>query len=78
MMIEAKVRLSDMKDIEKLCAAAVEQPFDIDIVLGNYIIDAKSIMGIFSLDRSAPLGLQIHAEQSQASAFLHAISSLIA
>ena len=33
---------------------------DFDLVSARYVIDAKSIMGIFSLDISAPLRLDIH------------------
>ena len=36
--------------------------FDYDLVSGRYVIDAKSIMGIFSLDLSKPIDLNIHAE----------------
>ena len=35
---------------------------DFDLVSGRYVIDAKSIMGIFSLDLSKPIELNIHAE----------------
>ncbi|HIV17395.1 MAG TPA: HPr family phosphocarrier protein, partial [Candidatus Alectryocaccobium stercorigallinarum] len=35
---------------------------DFDLVSGRYVIDAKSIMGIFSLDLSNPIDLNIHAE----------------
>lgn len=35
---------------------------DFDLVSGRYVIDAKSIMGIFSLDLSKPIALNIHAE----------------
>lgn len=34
---------------------------DFDLVSGRYVIDAKSIMGIFSLDLSKPIELNIHA-----------------
>ena len=33
-------------------------------VSGRYVIDAKSIMGIFSLDLSKPIDLSIHAEDN--------------
>lgn len=36
--------------------------FDFDLVSGRYVIDAKSIMGIFSLDLSKPIDLNIHAD----------------
>ena len=34
---------------------------DFDLISGRYVIDAKSIMGIFSLDLSKPIELNIHA-----------------
>ena len=37
---------------------------DFDLVSGRYVIDAKSIMGIFSLDLSKPINLNIHAEET--------------
>ncbi|MCR4696337.1 MAG: HPr family phosphocarrier protein [Lachnospiraceae bacterium] len=36
--------------------------YDFDLVSGRYVIDAKSIMGIFSLDLSKNIELNIHAE----------------
>ena len=36
--------------------------YDFDLVSGRYVIDAKSIMGIFSLDLSKPIDLNIHAD----------------
>ena len=40
--------------------------YDIDLVSGRYAIDAKSIMGIFSLDLSKPIKLQAHTEDPEA------------
>lgn len=37
---------------------------DFDLVSGRYVIDAKSIMGIFSLDLSKPIDLSIHGEEN--------------
>ena len=36
--------------------------YDFDLVSGRYVVDAKSIMGIFSLDLSKPIELNIHTE----------------
>lgn len=36
---------------------------DFDLISGRYVIDAKSIMGIFSLDLSKPVDLVIHSDQ---------------
>ena len=38
---------------------------DFDLVSGRYVIDAKSIMGIFSLDLSKPIELNIHSEGNE-------------
>ena len=38
--------------------------YDLDLVSGRYVIDAKSIMGIFSLDLSRPIELSIHADDN--------------
>jgi phosphotransferase system HPr-like phosphotransfer protein len=38
--------------------------YDFDLVSGRYVIDAKSIMGIFSLDLSKPIELNIHEEEN--------------
>ena len=40
------------------------EDYDFDLVSGRYVIDAKSIMGIFSLDLSKPIDLNIHAEDN--------------
>ena len=37
--------------------------YDFDLVSGRYVIDAKSIMGIFSLDITKPIDLNIHASE---------------
>ena len=37
---------------------------DFDLVSGRYVIDAKSIMGIFSLDLSKPIDLNIHDDEN--------------
>ena len=37
---------------------------DFDLVSGRYVIDAKSIMGIFSLDLSKPIDLNVHADDN--------------
>ncbi len=49
---------------------------DFDLVSGRYVIDAKSIMGIFSLDLSKPINLNIHAD-SEVEAILGVLSPYI-
>ncbi|NLY44113.1 MAG: HPr family phosphocarrier protein, partial [Clostridiaceae bacterium] len=40
--------------------------FDVDLSSGRYVVDAKSIMGIFSLDLSKPIKVQVHSDDCDA------------
>lgn len=44
------IKLLTVKDVQKFVSIAIRQEFDIDLSSGRYVVDAKSIMGIFSLD----------------------------
>ena len=50
---------------------------DFDLVSGRYIVDAKSVMGIFSLDLNEPTTLNIHATDSEMGSILEAIKPYI-
>ena len=51
--------------------------FDFDLVSGRYVIDAKSIMGIFSLDLSKPITLNIHADDANAEPVMEILNRYI-
>ena len=52
---------------------------DFDLISGRYVIDAKSIMGIFSLDISKPIDLDIHVnDETEAAAIMKAIDPYLA
>lgn len=48
---------------------------DFDLISGRYVIDAKSIMGIFSLDLSKPLVLEIHENNNEHDALMEALKT---
>ncbi|MCI7760390.1 MAG: HPr family phosphocarrier protein [[Eubacterium] saphenum] len=60
-MTEVKIRLSSVNDVKDFVGAVSFCSCDIDIAADRYIIDAKSIMGIFSLDLSKPLLMKINS-----------------
>lgn len=62
-MKEMKVNLASIEDVKDFVAAVSQFAGDIDVVGGRYIIDAKSILGLFSLDLSKPLLLQVHSDE---------------
>ena len=50
---------------------------DFDLVSGRYVIDAKSIMGIFSLDLSKPITLNIHTDGEYAETVMEVITQYV-
>jgi len=55
------IQLNTINDVKEFVAIVNKCPFEVDLVSGRYAIDAKSIMGIFSLDLSKPIQMNIHA-----------------
>ena len=62
MTITKKFRMNTPNDAEFIAKKLCKYDYDIDAVIGRYVIDAKSIMGIFSLYLSKPIDLNIHAD----------------
>lgn len=58
------ISLNSIDKVKSFVNAVTQFEFDFDLVSGRYVIDAKSIMGIFSLDLSKPIELVIHAEDN--------------
>ena len=74
-MIVCDIRLSTIEDVRNFVNAVTACEFEVDLASGRYIVDAKSIMGIFSLDLLQPIRMTIHAEE--ADAFLAKVNSFI-
>ena len=71
------VRLTTISDIKLFNMAACQQPFDIDILAGRYIVDAKSIMGILSLDPDKPLRIEVHGTAEDGEAFYKQVEAYV-
>ena len=61
-MKTVKISLNSIDKVKSFVNDITKFDNDFDLVSGRYVIDAKSIMGIFSLDLSKPIELNIHAE----------------
>ena len=61
-MKTVSISLNSIDKVKAFVNDISKYDFDFDLVSGRYVIDAKSIMGIFSLDLSKPIELNIHAE----------------
>ncbi len=63
-MKTVKISLNSIDKVKSFVNDVTKFDTDFDLVSGRYVIDAKSIMGIFSLDLSKPIDLNIHNEDS--------------
>ena len=61
-MKTVKISLNSIDKVKSFVNDITKFDVDFDLVSGRYVIDAKSIMGIFSLDLSKPIDLNIHAD----------------
>ncbi len=68
-MKEYKVLLSSIGDVKEFVAITNACPFEIDVCSGRYAVDAKSIMGIFSLDLEKTLTVTVHGNDKQCEDF---------
>ena len=57
-----RISLNSIDKVKSFVNDLAKFDADFDLVSGRYVIDAKSIMGIFSLDLSKPIDLNIHSE----------------
>ena len=72
-MKETQIKLTNIQDIREFVNQVILLDYDVDLVQGRYIIDAKSIMGIFSLDLLSPITVVAHTEK--AAEFFDSIAS---
>ena len=60
------IRLSTIEDVRNFVNEVTRCDFDVDLASGRYIVDAKSIMGIFSLDLLNPIRMTVHSDDCEA------------
>ena len=63
-MKSVKISLSSIEAVRNFVEIVRKFNEEIDLSSGRYVVDAKSIMGIFSLDLSKPIDLNIHADSN--------------
>ena len=61
-MKTVNISLNSNDKVKAFVNTIAKYDVDFDLVSGRYVIDAKSIMGIFSLDLSKPIELSIHSD----------------
>lgn len=77
-MLTFKVKLNSIDRVKDFVNIMSKQPFDVDIVSDRYVINAKSIMGIFSLNLIEPKEIRAFVDNDDvAETFKNAISDFI-
>ena len=57
------ITLNTINDVKNFVSIVSQCPYEVDLISDRYTIDAKSIMGIFSLDLSKPIQMNIHDDK---------------
>lgn len=63
-MKEIQIMLSSVENIRSFVNEVILTNYDVDLMQGRYTIDAKSIMGIFSLNLRSPITLIAHTDDA--------------
>ena len=74
-MQSVTIMINTETDVKTFVNVVSKYDFDVDLVSGRYAIDGKSIMGIFSLDLSKPIRVEVRSDD--ASAFFEEIKPFI-
>ena len=61
-MKSVKISLSSIEAVRNFVEIVRKFNEEIDLSSGRYVVDAKSIMGIFSLDLLNPITLTVHSD----------------
>lgn len=77
-MTTKNIQLLSISDVKEFVNAANSIDFDIDLISGRYTVDAKSIMGIFSLDLTKPIVIAANTDDAEkANQFFDSIKKFI-
>lgn len=71
------IQLNSVGDIKFFVDAASRMGCDIDVTCGRYLVDGKSIMGLFSIDLSAPIEVEVKGTEAQAALFRTSVEKLV-
>jgi phosphocarrier protein HPr len=62
-MTTANIKLTLAENVKKFVNIVARYPYEIDLRAGRHVVDAKSILGIFSLDLSNPVIIEIYSDE---------------
>ena len=75
--MEFFVLLTSVADVKDFVDAAMTYPHDVDVLTGRYVVNGKSIMGLFSVDLSAPVTVAVHGQGPEEGAFRERVARFV-
>lgn len=63
-MVELMIKMNMIDDVKEFVRETLKIDADIDLVKGRYVIDAKSMIGVFTIDFTTPVKLCIHSDDA--------------
>ncbi len=72
-MIKKNIKLNPSQ-VEEFVKAATKCDFDVDIYYNRYVVDAKSILGVFGLDLTKPLTVEYTGSDEQFEQYLNRLA----
>ena len=76
-MVSKKIKLAGIEQVQTFNQICSRCEYNVDLKQGKYLVDAKSIMGIFSLDLSKPIELNIHASEADMNNILETLKEYL-
>ena len=64
-MSQSKIKLNATEEVQEFVNAATRCDFDVDVYYNRFLIDAKSILGVLSLDLTKGLTVDCHGESKE-------------
>ena len=71
------IKLNSIDEVKEFCTLTNSCKFEVDVLSGRYAVDAKSIMGIFSLDLTKEVEIVVHANDDESEDFFDGIKKFI-
>ena len=76
-MTEFYVSLHSINDVKQFVTSASMMRVDIDVISGRYTVDAKSILGLCSLDLDKPVLVRVYGEDADGQSFRGTVEKLV-
>lgn len=64
-MVEFRIKINSIDEVKEFVSIVTRYEFDVDVITDKYSVNAKSIMGIFSIDLSNELVMKAHTNDEE-------------